>query len=260
MSTVAELKNRVWERADEVVVNVGSRALSGVERLIARTSLVEDRPFLATSDLPWVGDLEAGWSAIRAELDQMLEWQADLPNFQDISADQATITDDDRWKTFILYGYGFRSEANCARCPETARLVARVPGMTTALFSILAPHKHIGEHRGPYKGVLRYHLGLRIPEPADSCGIRVGDEVAHWQEGKSLLFDDTYQHEAWNDTDGVRVVLFMDVVRPLRPPAKQLNQAVIKAIAWSPYVQNAKRKEEAWEQRFEQLRSGARRD
>jgi beta-hydroxylase len=132
--------------------------------------------------------------------------------------------------------------------------------MTTALFSILAPHKHIGEHRGPYKGVLRYHLGLRIPEPTEACGIRVGGELAHWQEGHGLLFDDTYQHEAWNDTDGVRVVLFMDVIRPLRPPAKQLNQAVIKAIAWSPYVQNAKRKEEAWEQRFEQLRAGSRHD
>jgi beta-hydroxylase len=259
VSTVAELKNRVWERADEVVVNVGSKVLAQVDRLIARTSLVEDRPFLATDDLPWARDLESGFPAIRAELDQVLQWQTDLPNFQDISADQATITDDDRWKTFILYGYGFRSEANCARCPETARLVSQVPGMTTALFSILAPHKHIGEHRGPYKGVMRYHLALRIPEPTEACGIRVGGELAHWQEGHGLLFDDTYEHEAWNDTDGVRVVLFMDVIRPLRPPAKQLNQAVIKAIAWSPYVQNAKRKEEAWEQRFEQLRSGSRR-
>lgn len=258
MSTVAGLKNRLWEKADEVVVNVGSRALSQVERWIARTSLVEDRPFLSSDGFGWVRDLEAGWPAIRAELDQVLQWQTDLPNFQDISADQATITDDDRWKTFIFYGYGFRSDANCARCPETARLISQVPGMTTALFSILAPHKHIGEHRGPYKGVLRYHLGLRIPEPAEACGIRVGDEIAHWQEGRSLLFDDTYEHEAWNDTEGVRVVLFMDIIRPLRPPARQLNQAVLKAIAWSPYIQNAKRKEEAWEQRFEQLRATSR--
>ena len=93
----------------------------------------------------------------------MLERRDALPNFQDISTDQATITDDDRWKTYFLYGFGFRSDANCARCPETARLVAAVPGMQTAMFSILAPGKHIPDHNGPYKGVIRYHLGLKVP-------------------------------------------------------------------------------------------------
>ena len=98
----------------------------------------------------------------------MLERRDALPNFQDISTDQATITDDDRWKTYFLYGFGFRSDANCARCPETARLVAAVPGMQTAMFSILAPGKHIPEHNGPYKGVIRYHLGIKVPRDADA--------------------------------------------------------------------------------------------
>src|SRR5437867_3927702 len=92
------------------------------------------------------------------------------------------------------------------------QLLERVPGMTTAFFSILSPHKHIPDHRGPYKGVLRYHLALMIPEPRQACRIRVDGEYATWEEGKSLLFDDSYDHEAWNDTDGIRVVLFMDVL------------------------------------------------
>jgi beta-hydroxylase len=200
--------------------------------------------------------MEAAYPAIRAELDSILDYQADLPNFQDISVDQRSITDDDGWKTFFFFGYGFRSEANCARCPRTADLLESIPGLTTAFFSILSPGKHIGEHRGPWRGVLRYHLALKVPEPASSSGIRVGGEVAHWEEGRSLLFDDGYEHSAWNDTDGVRVVLFVDVVRPLKAPARQVNDALIWAIGRSPYIQDARNRHEAWEQRFEAIRSG----
>jgi len=68
--------------------------------------------------------------------------------------------------------------------------------------------------------------------------------------GASLVFDDTYQHEAWNDTDETRVVLFVDVVRPLRQPMRAVNAAVIKAIGWSPFIQDAKRRHRAWEDEF----------
>src|SRR5206468_10959701 len=102
---------------------------------------------------------------------------------------------------------------------------------TTAFFSILAPHRRIGEHRGPWRGVLRYHLALQVPEPRHEAGISVGGEVAHWQEGRSLLFDDGYRHHGWNNTGGVRVVLFVDVVRPLKPPGDQVNRAPTWAIS-----------------------------
>ncbi len=243
----------IGERVGNASLLAGAAVLRGFERYVLRSSLVPTTPFLDPGLLPWTSVLEAHWEEIRAELDEVLLRRDDLPNFQDISTDQATITDDDRWKTFFLYGYGFRSEANCARCPRTAALVAQVPGMTTAMFSILSPGKHIGEHRGPYRGVLRYHLGLRIPSPAERAGIRVGGEVRHWAEGGSLLFDDGYEHSAWNDTDGIRAVLFMDVVRPLRRPAADLNRALIRAIAVSPFVTDAKRRHEAWERRFEAL-------
>ena len=126
--------------------------------------------------------------------------------------------------------------------------------MQTAFFSILAPRKHIPDHRGPFKGLLRYHLALKIPEPRELCRIDVGGELRHWEEGKSLLFDDTYVHEAWNDSDDVRVVLFVDVVRPVRPPAEYLSRALIAAIKWSPYVGDAKRRHLDWEARFEASR------
>ena len=238
----------------EGFLQVGAALLRLLERLIVRASLVETTPFLSASHFPWAAELEADWKTIRRELDDVLAYRDDLPNFQDISTDQATITDDDRWKTYFFFGYGFRSAANCARCPRTTELIERIPGMKTAMFSVLSPGKHIPAHRGPYKGVLRYHLGLKIPEPREGCRIRVGEEVRHWEEGASLLFDDTFDHEAWNDTDGVRVVLFVDVIRPLRFPASAFNDAVLRAIGISPFIQDAKRRHNAWERRFEALK------
>jgi beta-hydroxylase len=244
----------VWDGVVSVTNQIGDRTLKLIDRLIAKYSLIPNQPFFDPADFDWVAPIEADWKLIRAELDDVLAYRDDLPNFQDISTDQYTLTDDDRWKTYFFYGYGFRSEPNCARCPDTARLVEAIPGMQTAMFSILAPHKHIPPHDGPYKGVLRYHLGLAIPATDERCGIKVGGQPAHWEEGKSLVFDDTFEHEAWNDTDETRVVLFVDVVRPLRQPVKWLNAAVIKVISWSPFIQDARRRHEDWERRFERVR------
>ena len=245
----------VRERASELIIEVGFRLIQVLEKLIARYSLVGNSPFLPPERFSWIPAFEAEWKTIRSELDQVMTYRDDLPNFQDIQSDQATLTDDDRWKTFFFYGYGFKSDRNCARCPATTAALERIPGMTTAFFSILSPHKHIDEHRGPYKGVLRYHLALQVPEPASACGIKVGGEVAHWSEGKSLVFDDTYQHEAWNDTDGFRTILFVDVIRPLPWPVAALNWLVIKGIALSPYIRDSKDNELDWERRFEERRT-----
>ncbi len=240
----------VRTRAVGVANQAGARLLHGVEGQVLRYSRIPTTPFLPVELFPWAATLEQGFPAIRRELDGVLEYRDQLPNFQDISTDQASITDDDRWKTFFFFGFGFKSEANCARCPETTSLLERVPGMMTAFFSILSAGKHIGEHRGPWRGLIRYHLALKIPEPAERCGISVGGEVGHWREGRSLIFDDGYEHFAWNDTNQVRVVLFLDVLRPLRPPGEQLNKALLKAIAWSPYVRDAKARHLAWERGF----------
>jgi beta-hydroxylase len=117
--------------------------------------------------------------------------------------------------------------------------------MTSAMFSILAGNKRLPPHRGPYKGVLRYHLGLKVPQP-DRCGIRVREQVARWEEGKELIFDDTYEHEAWNDGAEPRVVLFVDFLRPLPFPLSTVNRAVIRVISKSPFIQDAKGRLEDW--------------
>ncbi len=192
--------------------------------------------FFEPESYPWVAPVEADWMAIRKELDALLVRRDEIPNFQDLSEKQKPLTEGDQWKTFFLYGYGVEAEENCKRCPETVRILKRIPGMKTAMFSILAPKKHIPPHRGMWKGMLRYHLGLIVPGPKDSCRIRVGQDVRGWQEGKSLVFDDSHEHEAWNDSDAYRVVLFVDVVRPLIFPLSLVNRAVIWITAHMPSI------------------------
>lgn len=225
---------------------VGVLILEPVERWIGRRSPVGDTPFYDAGQFPWLAGLEAHWREIRAELEAVLAHRDAIPAFQDISVDQVDLSDDDRWKTYFLFGYGFEVAEHTAECPRTAELVRAVPGMKTAMFSILAPGKHIPHHRGPYKGVLRVHLGLIVPEPAERCRIRVGDEVRHWTEGESLILDDTYDHEVWNDTGGERVVLFLDVVRPLTGVAQRINTALLWLIAHSPLIADARRRQAAW--------------
>lgn len=232
-------------------LNALARLILALHNYFGRASTFGDHEFFDTKDFPWVEGVEADWPKVRAELDTLLPYAAYMPNFHDLAEWQREVSDDDGWKTFFLYAYGLKAVGNARRCPETTKLLKKMPGMKTAFFSILAPGKHLPPHRGPYKGVLRLHLPLLIPEPADECGIRVGSQTRHWEEGRVMIFDDTFEHEAWNRTDGVRVVLFVDIVRPMRFPANLLNALMIWMIALSPFVLGQGGNYLRWEKRFE---------
>lgn len=188
--------------------------------------------FYPVEQLPWAAGLEAGWKSIRAELEGVLTQLGDVPNVQDAYGGQEKLAQDDKWKAYVfLRGPGRWDEANCARCPNTRKLLEAVPGVGHAMFSILAPHKHIPAHRGAYGGMIDCHLGLMVPEPAERCRIRVGDETASWREGRLLVFDDSHEHEVWNDTEGLRVVLLMYVIRPLPFPLSRINLLMINLVS-----------------------------
>jgi ornithine lipid ester-linked acyl 2-hydroxylase len=224
-----------------------------IEALVPKYSLVGDSVFFSKDYFPWAEELEANWQVIRQELDQIMVYADALPNFQDISPRQNRISPDNLWKTFFFCAFGYRSQTNCDRCPETAKLLQKIPGLKVAFFSILAPGKHIPEHRGKHKGLIRCHLALKVPEPKENCWIRVADQVAHWEEGKTLFFDDTFPHEVRNDTNDYRVVLFLDIARPLKFPLSIVNWLVNSLVGISPIVQVAKGNHESWEQQFEKM-------
>lgn len=114
------------------------------------------------------------------------------------------------------------------------RILKKIPQTNTAMFSILSPGKYIPPHRGPYKGVLRYHLGLMVPEPQGICRIRVGNDIRSWKEGKSLIFDDSHEHEVWNDSDSYRVVLFVNFARPTIFPFSTINRSILWMRSFRP--------------------------
>jgi len=98
--------------------------------------------------------------------------------------------------------------------------------------------------------VLRLHLGLIVPEPRDRVRIRVDDQICTWEEGKCLLFDDSYDHEVWNDTDGWRAVLFVDFVRPVKFPFNLLNRLILSAAIFTPFIREAQENQAKWEKEF----------
>jgi beta-hydroxylase len=226
------------------------RVVAWAEGLNLRYSKVGNPPVYHNATFPWAAEVEREWPAIRAELDRVMLRKDELPAFHEISRDVSTITQDRDWKTFLFCGYGFRAEQNIAACPQTWRILQKIPGLTTAMFSILEPGKHIPHHRGPYNGVLRLHLGMIIPEPRDQVAIRVDTQICHWQEGKALLFDDAYDHEAWNRTDKTRVVLFVDFVKPLRFPANLVNWVLLHLAVFTPFIRESGANQRAWEKKF----------
>ena len=224
--------------------------IGAAERLNLRYSKVGNPAVYDRTDFPWAQEIEREWQVIRKELEKVLTRKEELPDFHDIAADVASISKDPGWKTFLLAAYGIKSQRNIALCPETWRILQKVPGLKTAMFSIFDPGKHLPPHRGPYNGVLRFHLGLIVPEPREKIAIRVADKICHWEEGRALIFDDAYEHEAWNNSDKVRVVLFVDFVKPLRFPANILNWLILNLAVFTPYIQEGYGKQRKWERSF----------
>ena len=234
----------------EFAPGVLSSFIKMVEGFNVRFSKVGNPPIYDNSTFPWAKEIEDNWEKIREEIDQIMERRTDLPSFHEIMPEVETITTDNNWKTFFLAGYGLESDENTKRCPETMRLLRKIPGMKTAMFSILSPNKHIPAHKGPFNGVLRYHLGLIVPEPKEKCRIRIDKEIVHWDEGESIIFDDTFNHEVWNDTSGFRAVLFVDFVRPVKFPFNLFNKLVVSAAAFAPFIREAETKHKEWEKKF----------
>jgi beta-hydroxylase len=229
---------------------MGKAVVAWAERLNLAYAISGSPPVYDNAMFPWAAAVEREWQAIRAELDRLLTRKDELPGFHEIARDVEAISTDRNWKTFIICAYGKKSEAAIRTCPATWRALQNIPGLTSAMFSIFEPGKHLPPHRGPYNGVLRLHLGLIVPDRPDKIGIRIADRTCHWQEGRALIFDDAYEHEAWNHSDAVRVVLFVDFVKPTRFPARLVNWLLLHLAVFTPFVREGYVAQKKWERGF----------
>ena len=178
--------------------------------------------FYGREPFPWLADLEAAAPAIRTELDALLADGAAFAPYVKSQSDRPFddghgMRDNADWSALYLWRDGAPIEDIVARCPATMAAMARLPlcgiaGRTPSiLFSRLAPGAKIPPHNGFINTRLIGHLPLIVP---GQCGFRVGNEVREWREGEAWLFDDTIEHEAWNDSGEDRIILIFDVWRP----------------------------------------------
>lgn len=228
------------------LIRVGFALAAGLDRTLLHYSRVADAPVLDPGLFPWTGELERNWRRIKAEAEWILRHRAAIPPVCAVTPDNDGIALDERWRTFVFWGYGLRCEDNCRRCPETARLLASIPGLQTAFLSILGPGTRIPRHNGVSRAYLTCHLGLRVPEARAHCRIDVGGRVYAWRAGEAFVFDDMYPHEVWNETEEERVVLLIYFERPMRFPGTLLRNVVLHGVRLSPYVRDGRRAVERW--------------
>jgi aspartyl/asparaginyl beta-hydroxylase (cupin superfamily) len=194
--------------------------------------------FFDRGHFPWLGAIESQTDAIRAEFLDVLAADHGFTPYLKYGNDQplnqwAELNNSLRWSAFHLIEAG-RPGANAERCPVTMQALAGAPqpdqpGRTpTAMFSLLKPRTRIPPHCGVSNVRLVTHVPLVIPP---RCGFRVGNDVREWVPGQAWVFDDTIEHEAWNDSDELRVILMFDVWHPhLSESERRMVTALAGAI------------------------------
>lgn len=226
---------------DTFAVWFGKRVRWPLNRFLERQSLIGTQPFFEAAQVPGLDALRENWHVIRGEALAVMADRENVPPLGKVSPDHRHIASTSAWKSFFFNGYGYQAARNRARCPRTAALIDQVPGLVVAFFSIFEPGTHVPPHRGVTKGLLNVHLGLIVPEEAERCQISVEGHVRGWKPGEYLIFDETFEHEVWNRTGEPRVVLFLQVLRPMRWPGRYLGKFFLWCIKHTSFVQDVRR-------------------
>lgn len=230
---------------DNFVIKHGKRLRRVLNRWLQGQSSVGQGPFFDAARVPGLDALTANWTAIRQEAEALLAERESIPPLGRISPDHRRIASTSAWKSFFLCGHGYQFQENRARCPATAATLDRIPGLVVAFFSIFEPGTHVPAHFGLTKALLNVHLGLIVPDGPERCELRVRDQFRKWSPGELLVFDETFDHEAWNLTTEPRVVLFLHVRRPMHWPGRLAGRLFLSAVRRTSIVQDARRALEA---------------
>jgi aspartate beta-hydroxylase len=195
--------------------------------------------FYPREQFPWLDRIEAATGAIREELQAVMrDERAFAPYVHSVPGrprpPESTMLDNPAWSAFYLWKDGELVPENAARCPRTIAALGGAPlnrlpqRSPSVLFSLLKPRTHIPPHNGLVNTRLICHLPLIVPA---GCRFRVGNETRQWEEGKAWVFDDSIDHEAWNDSDQTRVILLFEVWRPeLSERERELVQALFASL------------------------------
>jgi len=187
--------------------------LAPINCLFYAFSIEKNTPYIDAEKFPDLKVLQENWTLIRDEAVQLsgaahIKASADLDDLGFNSFFRAG------WKRFYLKWYGANLKSAEQHCPKTLALLNQLPQVKGAMFAMLPAGARLGAHRDPYAGSLRYHLGLVTPN-SDDCYIDVDGQRYSWRDGEAVMFDETYIHSAENKTDTNRIILFLDIKRPV---------------------------------------------
>jgi beta-hydroxylase len=214
-----------------------STVMAPYNSLMYLFSAVPAKPILDPRILPELDVLRANWKVIRDEALALLDEGhiRAATGHNDLGFNSFF---KNGWKRFYVKWYGAPLPSAEAACPKTVALVQSLPSVNAAMFALLPPGGKLNRHRDPFAGSLRYHLGLVTPN-SDDCRIFVDGQPYSWRDGEDLLFDETFIHSAENKTDQTRIILFCDVVRPLRTRfMNAFNRFISRTVIRAASTQN----------------------
>jgi len=191
------------------------------------TSLIGNEPLYEDSLLPESRMLTKNWKVFRDEALATYKTYSSIKGdmfFEDI------VDTKEEWKKLYIKWHSKIDPIARKKCPKSCAIIEKLPNVKVAMFSVLAPGAKIHPHKGPYKGCIRYHLGLATPNSSD-CFISVDNKIYSWKDGEGILLDDTFEHWVANNTDQTRIILFADIVRPMSFVGKHINAFIMNNIA-----------------------------
>ena len=198
-----------------------------LEKFVVRQSRVGRGPLFGVQELPWLEDVVKEAMKLVPEVKLVLAGGAFVPPVSEVYADAARISATKAWRAYFLCSYGHWSNQNLKTFPSAQGVLRIVPGLLSALISILEPESEIVPHVGPWAGQLRVHIPLVVPSNGKQSRLVVDGTSLPWVVGESIAFDDTYLHSAFNGAKCPRVVLLLTVKRPCRPTGAVVNELVL---------------------------------
>lgn len=210
--------NRTKE-AEKVYEKAAKKGLfrSKYQRSLYNVDHLRGKPFWTPEDAgvkDYVRRLEANWEVIRNEALAILN--EETGSFQ---LEAESLRDTGEWRQFTLYQRGNKEEKNCRRTPKTCSIIERMPNAKgcrrgQVKFSVMMPGTHVWPHTGPTNCRLRMHLGLVIPTTGSGARLACAGEMRIWTEGKVMIFDDSFEHEVWQEAESLRLILIVDIWHP----------------------------------------------
>ncbi len=205
-----------------------STFMAPINVLMYMFSKVPNTPYLDINLLPGLATVTENWQIIKEEALELEKSQVikGSDKYDDIGFNSFFRRG---WKRFYLkwYSKDFHPSA-LDKCPKTIELIKQTPSIKAAMFVVLPSGSKLPAHRDPFAGSLRYHLGLETPNSPD-CFIDVDGEQYYWKDGEAVLFDETYMHDAQNNTEKDRVIFFCDVKRPM---VNKIGDVLNSFFAW----------------------------